>query len=416
MRDLVHPSRPVHLDFTTIYGVALSLESSVIRREGLPLSRLLSLSQFVEALVLHESLQFELAETAEWRPYCDSLRQTMLFDLVKDRTLPLTPTSSLADESPEAVVQAATWAVEILPKLPLQALEWAVRFRPGTYDTVPTVRDDRQNPVTERYFNLIRRSGDAQLRSRFNSVVQYLGANEVSPLALFVLIRLNLLEGSLLAATGANYEPHYSRQPLFVAATDWSTQVQTWTMDQLARKRSELIEQNEPGRQLDPLGRYLSPVFLACVSSAQTPYEIITRAIELRESSAAKAYRAECRKLMGEVRTKGEQEIQKYKTRIRVKIDDLRNFLFEHDVKAEISRNWAAVLGLRVPLEWGISWRQSKPAVSHSGDEAVIFLSEVLSQALGVLHAERHIRRIFGIDSHYDTFLISCVPPREARL
>lgn len=263
MTGLVLPARPVHIEFTTLYGAALGLEASVIRREGLPLSRLLSLSQFVESLVVHERLQFELAETPEWRPYRDSLKQTMLYDLVKDRTLPLSPTPSLADASPEAVIQAASWAIELVPKLPLQALEWAIRFRPGTYDTVSIVKDDRKNPVTERYFHLIRQSGDADLVSRFNTGVRYLGANEVDPLALFVLMRLSLLEGTLLAATDANYEPHYSRQPLLVASNDRSTQVQSWTMEQLAEKRGELLEQNEPGRAKHLLDSYLSPVFLS---------------------------------------------------------------------------------------------------------------------------------------------------------
>ena len=70
-------SKPTHLDYTTVYGSARAVSAADLG-SGLPLSRLLSLSQFIEAIVLLESLTFELGTSELWRPYADALMNSVL--------------------------------------------------------------------------------------------------------------------------------------------------------------------------------------------------------------------------------------------------------------------------------------------------------------------------------------------------
>jgi hypothetical protein len=74
-------TKPTHLDFTTVYGAARAINNSELA-SGLPLSRLLSLSQFVEALVLHERITYELNTSAIWRPYSDLLLNSELLKII----------------------------------------------------------------------------------------------------------------------------------------------------------------------------------------------------------------------------------------------------------------------------------------------------------------------------------------------
>lgn len=79
---------PVQLDYTTLYGAALCLEASGPTGATL-LSRLLSLSQLVEALVLHDRLEYEVGFTTDWQPYREALERSALYKHIGPGGLPL---------------------------------------------------------------------------------------------------------------------------------------------------------------------------------------------------------------------------------------------------------------------------------------------------------------------------------------
>ncbi len=401
---------PVHIDFTTLYGAALCLETSVAKSEGLPLSRLLSLSQLVEAIVLHDRLEYEVGCTPDWMPYRDALARTELYKLVSQKMLPLQPSEVQIDASDTAVVEAARWVVDHASSFDLRSLEWATRFRSGTYDAFGKI-SDRDNPLIRRYLSIVEASGERELNARLSVVIQHFKNNDVGLLGVHVLLRLRLIQQAIIDTHIANYSPHFSRHPLISAVNDRLFAVKEWTMTQLAAKRADILRENEPSESKDLLAVVLSPILLACLSRASVPLDILDAAVEIRESHPAKRYRSECRKLLEEYHTEGEFAMQKYKSRIGQELRDLRTFLFERGAKHDIVRQLSFDTSRVIPLGYNVAFRTTVSRDRVPGDSTVVFLRDIFSDSLGFLRTQDRIRELFDLDLNYDTALIGCVLP-----
>lgn len=227
-------SLPVHMDYTSIYGAARSIESSEVNQGRLPFARLLALSQFVESLVIHDQLQYELGTSADWAPYQEALQSTRLMRLVKELDLPLVAYTEQIDAEDDAVLKAARWAAQNALTVPITPLEWAVRFRSGTYDDISNISDTK-NPMLERFIATIENSGDSDLNRDFQAAMGRLSDNHVGPLGFHVLMRVRLLESHLIEQNIANYLPHFSRQPLIVATQDRNAEIKRWSIDLIRR-------------------------------------------------------------------------------------------------------------------------------------------------------------------------------------
>jgi hypothetical protein len=401
---------PVHIDFTTLYGAALCLETPVAKSEGLPLSRLLSLSQLVEAVVLHDQLEFELGSTTDWAPYREALERTALYKLVSQKMLPLCPSEVQIDASDTAVLEAARWVADHASKIELRPLEWATRFRSGTYDVFGSI-SDRENPLIRRYLNIVDASGDPRLNADLNAGIQHLKSNDIGLLGVHLLFRLRLIQQAIVDTHLANYSPHFSRHPLVSAVNDRLFTVKEWTMKQLASKRVEILRDNEPQEGKDSLAVVVSPILLACLARASFPLDILDIALDIRESPAAKNYRCECRNLLEQHHLEGEVAIQKYKSRVGQQLNDLRAFLFEKGVKHDVVRQLSFDTSRLIPLGYNVAFRSTVPRGRVPGDSAIIFLRDIFSDSLGFLRTQDRIRDLFEIDLHYDASLIGCVWP-----
>jgi len=195
MRENIKPiefSLPVHLDYTSIYGAARAIEASEVKQGHLPFARLLALSQFVESLVIHDQLQYELGTSSDWQPYQEALHSTKLMHLAEELDLPLFAYTEQVDAEADAVLNAAHWAAATTLTVPLSPLEWAVRFRSGTYDGISNIADAK-NPMLERVIAIINESGDADLHRDFEAAMGRLSDNHVGPLGFHVLMRIRLL-------------------------------------------------------------------------------------------------------------------------------------------------------------------------------------------------------------------------------
>jgi hypothetical protein len=395
---------PVHLDYTTLYGAALALEPDVSLHSGVRLSRLLSLSQFIEALVLYDRLQFEDGATPDWQRYNDALQRTMLLRSAKDFGLPLTATSMPVDTDDVHILDAFDWARTQLRSCQVGFMDFAIRHRSGSYDTFPL--KDRGNPTMRRYFEVVRESHEATLNDacqHAQSVLPDVGSPEA---ALHIFMRLWLLQRYCDSTQEATYLPHYSRQPLITSGFgERIYQVHRWTMDQLRSKRELIFQTTEPGLQRCFLERFLSPILVACLYGARRPADIIDNALEFRYSDAAKSYRGEFFGLIQRFAKDGERAIQMFKDRLHRRIEDLNDLLHEKGVRKECRSQWAvdSCLG----LGWMSAFVKTSIVRNCPGDATVTLLSDILSQSLGILQAEECIQEVFGGPIVYDCPLVT---------
>ncbi len=124
-------------------------------------------------------------------------------------------------------------------------------------------------------------------------------------------------------------------------------------------------------------------------------------------------FRKECLEVLQRSATEGNVPLELYKARISARLEDLRDFMFEKGTRQEYQRKWHIKLGFQFPLGWNFGWLYSKEDKRFLGDNSIIFLSDILSQSLGVLNAEEQIEKAFGVRPRYDTYLISVALPNR---
>jgi hypothetical protein len=398
-------SLPVHLDYTTIYGAARAVEESEIKKGRLPFARLLALSQLVEAIVIHDQLQYELGTSPDWEPYQEALHSTRLMRSIKELDIPLYAYTEQVDAEDCLVLNAAHWATEKALNVPITPLLWAVRFRSGTYDDISNILDIK-NPMLDRFITIIKNSGDSNLFQNFNAAMGRLSDNHVGPLGFHVLMRARLLENHLIEQNIANYLPHFSRQPLIVALQDKTAEIKRWSINLIRTRRNELLAGNEP-TQDDDLSVNLSPIFLACLAKAKNPAEIIDRALELRHSKEACEYRRECREVSS-LNFYGEEElVQVYKLRVRKKLQALQVALKGEDCREEYVSQCGVRRAFLNFFFFSTVRRTTRPATKERGDNSAVFLNKILFHSMGVISSQERIRDIYGLAVNYDSDVLA---------
>ncbi len=399
-------SLPVHLDFTSVCGAALALDGAEIREGRLPFSRLMALSQLVEAIVIHDQLQYELGSTPDWVWYRDYLEKSNLLLRCEQLNAPLRPYEEQVDADDASVLSAAEWAVDQLGVIPLAPLEWAVRFRSGTYEAVPNVVD-ANSPVLKRNLETIRKLGTGDLWQRVCDAQIHLQDNHVGPLGLHVLMRVRLLQQHLCYGNRANYLPHFSRQPLVVTTNDSTFQLRRWTIELIRKRREELLKGNEPLGGADELSVALSPIFLSCIQDAKRPEDILEAALRLRDTEEARTYRDDCREVIAKAFTGPGRTLQDFKLRVRRAVEGLAVNLPGDDVRVERKTQTGASFSILEVGYISIVRETSRVIESHLGSRSGSFLNDVLGHAMGVVRAQDRLSEVYGVNVQYDSGVVS---------
>ena len=400
---------PTHLDFTTLYAAALALDDETRKREALPLSRLLALSQLIESIVLHESLQYELGSTPDRWPYREALESSVIAKLPTEFGVPLLPADEQVDAEETLVVHAIKEAVRDAEIVPMQLLRWATEMRRGTYTALLNVTDYK-NPQIERYLEIARSVADPAFQDDLRSCFSLLNGNEVGQLGFHVLVRLKLQEAFWVARGKANYYPHFSRQPILAKLGMAGLSIDEWTMSEATAARVKIFERVRPGDagdsydSGDPLAKTLSPIFLACLANAKTPEDLIDEASALRNSDAAVMYRRERDEVLSAHDGGEAGSVMLYQNRLAMRIDDLRELIFERGSSLTRESQFSLGFSLSGPsLGLNHVYKKSRRVNRFPGDQGAIFLGDVISQSLGVLKAADKIREVFGVRANYDT-------------
>lgn len=396
-------SLPVHIDYTSIYGAALAIEPIQLQSLNLPFSRLLAFSQLIEAVVMHDRLQFELGVTDDWGSYRDRLLKSNLMNLINSLNAPIVPYENQVDSELSEVLCAAEWAAKKCLSIPLSPVEWAVRFRSGTYDAVKTIQDTK-NPMIEKYILAVRNNGSAILNEHVNQAILHLSANHVDILGFHILMRIRLLEQHFIYGNRANYLPHFSRQPLCKLAYDPTCELKFWTMSQISAQRVSDLDYIDRHIAPDDLSLHLSPIFLACLKNVTSPEEIFERALEIRESPSAKRFRQECQICYAEL-SNGESTLIDIRKRIKDVLIGLSMELHPQLKREKVSEiaMQCSVLNL---LNVRKIWRHTEPFLPKK-DDAAIFLKNILLDAKAIVSATEAIERVFQIKIKYDSNILS---------
>lgn len=382
---------PVHLDYTTFYGAALCLESS---SEYVPLSCLLSLSQFIEALVLHDEMEYENGLTDDWQPYREALERTKLFKEACTGKLPIRPSQVQVDATDQDVVEAANWVIDRAAYVDPHALYWAAQIRTDTYKTITKI-DDRKNVVMRRYQQVVREVGSEGVRNGFTRLCEQFDGKGLGLISVHILMRLRLIQRRIVESGHSHYSPHFSRQPLIAAWPNSLLEIQRWTIEQLRQRRKDLIDAIEPLED-ESLGVRLSPILFACLRDASSPLDLIENAMSFRESNAAVAYRQECRDLLFHEAIDDPTAIRRYKLRVCERLKELDTILFEKgrpEVIQQVSFDPTRVIpfGYNVGIRWPIG---HKSAVL--GDRTVVFLRNVFADSLACGNDSAEIADVLG--------------------
>jgi hypothetical protein len=400
--DNLLSSLPTHLDFTTLYASALALSSDDRKRDGLPLSRLLALSQLIESIVLHESLQYELGDTPDWTLYREKLEKSIIPRLAPEFGVPLLQASAQVDSDESSLLIAMKDAATAVRSIPLEALNWAVQLRGGTYAAVHEV-SDTNNPFTRRYLELAHSNADPEFQKTLKASVNLLNDNHIGILGFHVMVRLLLHESYWVSSGRAHYYPHFSRQPLLAVLGNAALPLEKWTMSELEMARHKILKQvsnDEPSEFLD---RSLSPIFLACLARAKAPEDLFDEANRLRNSEAAVEYRKERDQVLAGMDSGDTETQMHYKTRISLRLRDLRDVLFERGSDQVYERQSVFRFLPGFIPGWTFAMKKSQRVPRFPGDRATIFIGDVILQSLGVTRASEKIREVFGAPIIYDT-------------
>jgi len=371
----------------------------------LPFSRLLAFSQLIEAVVLHDRLQFELGVTDDWGLYRDRLLQSNLMKLIASSDAPIFPYKYQVDADLSEVLSAAEWAAKNCFLIHLSPIEWAVRFRSGTYDALETIQDAK-NPTIEKYFSAIIENGNAILNEKVNKAISYLSANHVGILGFFILMRIYLLDRHFIQGNRANYLPHFSRQPLCKIAYDPSCELKLWTMRQISAQRVTDFDYIDRHIAQDDLSLHLSPIFLACLNNVTSPEGVFERAIEIRVSPSARRFREECQICYAEYLSIGESALNDIRKRIK---DVLKGFKEELNpqLKRQEKISEIAVQGTVLNLITARKIWRTAVSFPPKKDDAALFLNDILLDAKAIISATDSIERIFRIKVQYDSNVLT---------
>lgn len=391
-----------HLDFTTLFGAALSFEKKELNKKGLLLSRLLNLSQFIESLIVFDKLQYEVGESEEWAPYINDLKKTEFYNEIHKLKYPIKKYKTDFDHDEKIITQSVTWAINNIEKVSTINLKNAIKYRTKTYSAIENV-DDYNNPFYDHYINTALANSDVVLCEKYDIVKNYLKINSITQLGLHVLIRIKLLYDCFVEKQTANYYPHFSRNPLLIDTNLSNIEIEKqnlilWTSQRLKNARKSLYEQI--WKTEDEFTNYFSPFFIACLYNAKKPLDILTNALELRRKG--KHFRGKINYLL------------KSQNPTIDDVDFSLMFIQELDL---LERSIATNIDLKhvskINFESNIPGPIFKVSISKSREDnriqkhkSILFIHNILRQALAVISLNKKIEDVFGCNLVVDCDLI----------
>ena len=388
-----------HLDFTTLYGAASLFQTGKLAMP-LTLSRLLCLSQFIESIVLHDKITYEIAHSKEWEKYTEVLLKSPLVKNVKKHGLPLYSIGQL-DSDESILTEAIINVVDYMDNIPLLPLFWALHFRQGTYSSISGIKD-RTNPVVKKYIKVAQSIDSPTFKSKFQKGIKRFIQNDVGGVGFGTLVRIELLQNGLISKGIANYYPHYARQTVIANFDSKEKSVIHWSLNNLKELRNKAMESiNKPE---DIMAKSLSPIFMACLDGAKRPEDIIENALVIRNSKEAKEYRGEIKKVLN-------SSFDEIEYRINLdKILNLDHLLNAKKDKIEYFRQWGISMKT-IPLGYMWAGKRTLPRKDRVGDRTALFFSDILRQSLAFMDSSQKISEIFNTELYFDTSIISCAVP-----
>lgn len=392
-----------HLDLTTLYGAALVLDESYIKEKGLSIIGLLNLSQFIEAIVLNDKIQYERGQSTIWNPYIEAIDKSILHDFENDKEFPLIPFESNIDDGEEAIVNAVKWSVKQVNNINPDLFKWVVECRKETYNEIETVKDKNNNFT--RYYLDIARNYDKSLKNEIELTLRIFKKKKIDIRALHTLIRLKLLSAFFSEIDKTNYLPHYSRQPLIIEKEP--IDIKNWSVRKLIEKRNKDFKDIN---SYNDLGNILSPIFIACLNNIKRPKDIIENALLLRSNKHTRKFQKESIKLMESIDKNVENRIEYnlYKMQMNENINNLNDFLLTKLKKEHLKGfNFSiSIKGLTFGWNYGLKKVKSQ---SFSTDSGFLFLSNIYKQSLGIINATDAIEEVFNTKIDYDRTIFSCI-------
>ncbi|NTW31960.1 MAG: hypothetical protein HGB12_04940 [Bacteroidetes bacterium] len=391
----------VHIDYTTLIGAVDALKLiPETRKMPITFSHLLSLSQFIDSVVLHEQVFYETIPSLQHQPYDEVIEASKIKTLLNPGVLASHENVFMDDDFK---YKSMVWAINNIKNIDSVAIEYSVFPRNTLYRSLLHGKgiEDKLNPSTLDVFDTAIKEGDKIFSDDFNKALKYIDQKKIGHMGLYVMSRLYQLNEWLAKNDGISYYPNFSRNKLIEDALlprKRPRNYMRWAIDELNKKREEIIKEVVDKNEVDELVFQLSPIFLSCLKGAEYPCEVLEKAMQLRETLSASKIRNVHRDLSISS-TIGEDRTVSLRRELRSALADFeneKNKQFELGINADMS-----IIGPKI----GISVKKSiKENFKKSN---TTFLIESLSSSLLMVNALDAVERIFGEISLDNQWILS---------
>lgn len=391
-----------HLDTTTLISLVDILGLVEKTKNYQPTFELImTLSQFIEAIVIQDSLYFGESYRSSWNPYGELIEESKIVKRIGKKIL---KRHQVSFDSVDLELDAIRWATTQIKKMPLHTLRLTVNARSSCYRAIKETKgiEDNKNPVQEMYFSLPQKEGDDQLVDAVKESSHILEFNQISGLGFHVLVRIYLLVKAISYFDGLSYYPHFTRVPLIQSTLIEKSNdncFRKWSINQIRQRRTELIKKYCTPDEYADLAFELSPIFLACLINAKNPLEILDNALKLRSNIYAKQFRKSCRKYEKEIK-KGITPIVEFRSELINSISDL-DAVIKSNI-SESSKFTGSISFLGPKAEYSIE----RSISDESKNPITIFLSNIMRSTLSIVSAEELLSNIFGKLPRIDSWLL----------
>lgn len=383
------------------YTTFLKASNLFDKKLKLTFSNLMNFSQIIESIVLNTSMQIEVSNNKVWKSYGDFLVSSDLYKRLHDDFRVLETVNKTVDEEPDRVEDAIRWSIDIAETIDLNLLKWAVNNNENLYNVVIrqlkhnyTTREN--NPLVKMYQGIIEDRFSVNDKTKLTETINYFDSQQLGIVGIHILLRIKLLNDNF---SKANYIPNVARQPLVSQLCGLHNKFHNWTMKQLNKEAKRLITANE--EQPEPSGDFMSPIFLACLYGAKTPDEILINAIVLRDNKYISQYRKRSDEIITSKMNGVESRERLYKMEIKNAIQDVEEVLLGSGKSTSIKTELGFTLPLNLKL--GIT----KTIERKLPNNTVLFLTDILKDAISIQMFESDIEKIFDRKLIYDMDLLT---------
>jgi hypothetical protein len=401
-------SAGAHMDWTTLLA---SIEALRLLRETedqpITFDLLMSLSQFIESIVLQDRLFVEEGTSSSWTPYLEVIGLSGIEHHLCNNFL-VRHTNVI--DTDELRLRAIKRAVEQVESINLQVLHWAVEARASCHRGLHIVNGfkDEDNPFQSAYRAMVYESGDKALREGLEHAVRLLKFNGLNEIGVYILARIFLLQEWLGGKQTVSYSPHFTRSPLALSAFKVKCEpidYRRWSIEEVRSRRAELVKRHTQPAERTDLTLHLSPIFLACLVGANHRLDILWNAINLREDRYAKRFRRACRQLEQKTRA-GICPVIEYRTEVEEALNNFEEVLLSRTHKTVKATGGISFLGPKAEITFERSMSQRK-------ESPVLFLTNILRSSIHILSAEPLLSQLFGEIPRVDSWLLERLSNRS---